>query len=308
MIGFITLMPLAVCFLFKCSLPRRTTMTIAITTVATYLPYPLTIAAVGDWEEFENQKLRGVARFVGLLQETGFNQEGGPSFLEAVRTNLGQLATTYALIGSGLVAVLVLCFAGPPVLPLFTAWAGSAYALLGYLVLFGTIEENFFYFLVVPSILSTTAAVSVLLKRLVAFVVIRRVLQVGSVIVGTLFVSWSAYVWSVVHFVPDNGYEHVLAFLSEEVPPGSRIAITTKTAEPVVEEVGHLESGRWATVDELRDNRAQYVIVSTKEIFSGFSYADESFYEWLVHHGELSFRFEGRTFGRLEIYRLPPRY
>ncbi len=64
------------------------------------------------------------------------------------------------------------------------------------------------------------------------------------------------------------------------------------------------ESGSWATIEEVQGNRAEYVLVSTKEVISGLGYARPDFYDWLVAHGEVVFRFRGRTNGDLLIYRL----
>ena len=162
----LTLLPLGVCFCLGWALPRRISALIGAIAVLTYATYPLTIAAAGDWEAFQNQKLHGLARFVGLVHETGFKQAGGPSFLQAIVANLEQYVTTYAMIGSGLVAIGTLLALGGTKPRLVATWTACAYALLAYSIAQGTLEEQFFYFLVVPSILATALAATLLFQPL----------------------------------------------------------------------------------------------------------------------------------------------
>lgn len=85
MTAFVTVLPLAGCFLTGWALPRLQSSTVGgAVAVTAYLLCPTVVYAVGDWRDFSYQKLRGASRLAGLLHETGFNRSGEPSSLQAV--------------------------------------------------------------------------------------------------------------------------------------------------------------------------------------------------------------------------------
>lgn len=308
MTAFATVLPFGICFILNWSLPRWQSALASVIPVLVYLPYPLIIYLIGDWSTFANQKLQGVYRLVGLAQTTGFNQKGGPSFLEAILSNLEEFATTYALLGTGALAVCVLFFFFDGAAKrLLLTWTASTYALLAYSIMFGTLEEHFFYLLVVPSMLATAVAATLVLRPGVYDGRTRRALLGTIAVLATIFTGWASYVWGQVHFIPDNGYERVLAYLHEEVPEGTRIGTTTGTAEALTKEYypGSMEVG---SVEELQANDVEYVVTSSLQVEKGYGAASADFYSWVTGRGELVYGFEGRSFGLIGVYRLPDRY
>jgi hypothetical protein len=301
MTAFVTLLPLAVCFTLNWALPRRQSALAGATVALVYAQYPVVIYIVGDWSSFTYQKLRGASRLAGFVQETGFNQQGGPSFLEAIISNLGQFATTYALLGSGTVAVCVLFFFGGAARRVVVAWTASAYALLAYGVGVGTLEEQFFYFLIIPSLLATVVAATLVLK--ISAIRDRRQqwLLRGTTFLAAVFVGWSGTVWAQVHFTPDNGYERVVAYLNENVPKGSRIASTTDTSDFMLD--GYVV-GKWNSVEELHANDAEYVLINSYLVEKGYGIASPEFYQWVARNSELAYGFEGRSHGLIGLYQL----
>ena len=161
---FLSMAPLGLAFLWGRVLPRRRAVLAGVTTMLVYSLYPIGIALSGHGLELAGQKLRGLSRFLGLVQETGFNRSGGPSFLDAVLGNLGTLGTTYALIAIGFPAALILLRWGSGGAGslrrarMVGLWGIAAYLLVIYSVAFGTLEEQFFFFLVVPAITSVSVA------------------------------------------------------------------------------------------------------------------------------------------------------
>jgi glycosyltransferase involved in cell wall biosynthesis/4-amino-4-deoxy-L-arabinose transferase-like glycosyltransferase len=151
--AFITLLPLGLCALLGVIAVREAAAT-AGWALAAYAVYPLVVALSGNLGEFRDQKLAGVGRFVGLMVTTGFNSKAGPSFLQAVANNWQAFAPTYALLGAGLLATIWLVFRSDPGDRLIACWVGSAYALQAYAVLFGTNEEQYFYYVDVLAILA----------------------------------------------------------------------------------------------------------------------------------------------------------
>lgn len=165
---FVTLLPLGICFVLGWALPRSRSALAGLVALVIYAPYWAIVYAIGDWPTFVVQKFQGFSRMAGLLQVTGFNQQGGPSFLDALVTRLNDFATTYALFATGAVAVCVLLLTDlgkAPERRLLMVWTASAYAFLAYAMVFGTLEEQFYYYLVIPSILVTTVTMVLVLQK-----------------------------------------------------------------------------------------------------------------------------------------------
>jgi hypothetical protein len=281
-------------------LPRRSAMLVAGAAILTYLPYPLTVLLTGDGGAFATAKLSGLFRLIGLVKITGF-RAAGPSFIQAVVANLDEFATTYALIGLGVIAVLVLSRSPRPDHRLIGIWTVCSYILVAYSTLFGTLEEQFFYFLVVPVILAIASAAALSWSTGRA----RFAIRVPEIVLAVLFVAWSSVVWGRFHFTPDNGYEHVRAYLLANVVPGAAIGSTTETSEFVLDEYA---TGLWSSMDALRAHRAQYVLLSTKQIATGYAIGTPDMLAWVQAHGHVVYAFQGPTNGDLEIVELPDRW
>jgi hypothetical protein len=303
MTAFLTLLPLGVCFVLGWALPRWQTFVAGVTTVLVYAPYPLTVWAIGDWQEFSYEKSRGALRLAGIFHETGFNQKGGPSFLRAILQNLDEFVTTYTLLGSGGFSILVIFFLGRnnPLRRLFLAWAASTYMLLAYIVLQGSLEEQFFYYLIAPAILATVVAAGLLIRLEVLGVWFHRLSLAVATLVCVAFVLWSGYVWYEIHSTPDNAYERVIDYLQDEVPKNARVGVTAETAQFLVEG----ESGLYGSVEELREDDAEYVVMSSYLLEEGYGESSPGFYGYVRRHGEVVYGFKGRSFGFTGLYRLP---
>lgn len=301
MVTFITVLPLLAACVLHCSIPRRTAAGIAAVMYLTYLPYPLIAIAVGDGPAFLAAKTSGLERLSGLVKITGF-RPGGPSFVQAIVADLQQLGTTYAIIALGALAVVVLLVAGGAARRMLALWAASAYVLLAYSVAFGTLEEQFFYFLVVPAILAIAVASSWLLRAVQPW---RRPLRVGAAALFILYVGWAGDIWVTVHTTPDNGYEAVRSYLLANVPQRTAIGATADVSQFLLDEY---TTGLWTTQDELRAHQAQYVLMSSRLVDTGYAIGTPDMFNWVEQHGTLVFAFNGPTDGTLGLYRLPDRW
>jgi hypothetical protein len=311
-IVFVTLLPLGICFVLGWALPRIRSALIGVIALITYAPYPAIVYAMGDWQTFLDQKFAGVSRIMGLVQITGFNQQDGPSFLAAIFYRLDEFATTYVLIATGALAVCVLLLTGLGKAPdkrLLVSWTASAYAFLAYAMVFGTLEEHFFYYLVVPSILATTVTATLMFQKTRVGAALRapegrrtwlalRAAAVASVGALTL---WSAYVWVVVHTVPDNAYQRVVSYV-DELPKDSRVAVTSTMAEPLISR--HAGDGRYQSVEALREDDIDYVVISSYLANRGWGQPSAEVYRWVRERGRLVYGFEGSSSGLLGVWNL----
>ena len=303
MVAFSTMLPLAVCFFTGWAMPRVQSMLVGVSAVLTYLPYPAIVYAIGDWDDFAFQKFKGASRLAGFIHETGFNQEGGPSFLDAIFANLREFVTTYALLTTGGLSILILFFFfGGAAKRLLLAWTASTYALLAYIVVLGTLEEQFFYFLIIPSILATTVTVRLLLEAEMLHARARRALLATTTLLAVAFCLWNGYVWEQVHFRPDNGYERAAAYL-REVPEEYSVGVSNDTTQFVMGDL-LVNEELYGSVKEAQADDVDYLVISSKLVQQGYG-PSPAFYRWVKSNGKLVHGFVGRSFGLMGVYRLP---
>lgn len=333
MTAFLTVVPVGFAFLLGMSLRRPESLAAVVAAAATYSIYPLTVVALGLGPQFADQKLSGLLRFLGIVKTTGFVSSGGPSFASAITRNLDVFATTYALIAIGIPACLVLLAWGGPRRRLIGLLGASAYALLAYSIKFGTLEEQFFYYLVLPALLTVSVAwwMVVAERRLLSdprgwpaslhrragalFARVHvhdahRARQVGedavrvvAPVAFTVAVGWSVLVWSQVHFTPDNGYERLLAYMHRTVPNGTTVGVTTDPQQFILQ--GYVIE-QVQTTKSLAQARARYVAISTKQIEDGYVKNGASILQWLQANARPVFTFQGRSYGTLELFRVTP--
>jgi 4-amino-4-deoxy-L-arabinose transferase-like glycosyltransferase len=318
----ITLLPLGICFALGWALPRTRCLLAGVVALIVYAPYPMIVYVRGDWGTFVDQKGTGVLRMAGLIQVTGFNQRGGPSFLEALVHRLDVFLPTYTFLATGVVAVCTLFLMDlgnkASARRLLVSWAASAYAFLGYTMMFGTSEEHFYYYLVVASILATVVAIAVALRRMRTadakeypagaaggargWRPERRALNVALAVFMAFLVLWDGCVWVMIHTVPDNGYQRVAYYFNENLPEGSRVAVTSFVAEIVLR--GYVGDGAYRSLRDLRAKDIDYVIMSSYLANNGYKQPSLGAYRWVKDHGQLVYGFEGRTHGLLGVWRL----
>jgi hypothetical protein len=302
--AFLTLLPLAVCVVAGRPLPRRRAVSAAFVATALYSLYPLGVLLTGTWSEFADQKFRGLRRFAGLLQESGFNAGHGPSFHSAVLSHADQFLTTYALIGYGGVVIVLLALFGRGSGRVAALWAACAYLLQVYSVFFGTNEEQYFYYLVVLAIVVSAVGTAELWRARSEDTPTRmRLLRAVSLALVPLFFIWSGHVWIERHLTPDNGYEGLFAFIEHSVPTGSRISATDSTQVALLR--GHpFQIAMAGTPADVTRLRVQYLMVSTQLVHDGYSSATPELLAWLPRHAVLLHRFAGPTDGELLFYQI----
>lgn len=317
MTAFLTLLPLGIAFLTGWFTSRRSVFAAGLIVAATYSIYPITIFLTGLGPTYLAQKFEGLLRFLGIMKTTGFvHGSGGPSFIEAIVRNLDAFATTYVLLGLGIPAFLILLASHHRPRRLLGVLGLSAYALLAYSVTLGTLEEQFFYFLVVPAFLSVPVAwASVLGSDPDPAPLVRRfvdrlrptwldaIRRVGAAAMA-VSIGWSSIVWTEVHLTPDNGYAQLLTWLRREVPFGTTVGVTSEPGEFLIQ--GYVID-KTVTIEALKETTADYVVVSSKQVDDAYLEDGREMYGWLVTHGQRAFLFEGRTYGRLELFALRDR-
>jgi hypothetical protein len=303
---FLTLLPLAAMFVANWVLARRHVVAIAATALAVYAVYPLVVALSGHWQLFLAEKFTGLQRFAGLIRVTGFGHEGGgPNFFDTIVARLEPFASTYLLLALGVVSVGVLLARGGHLNRLIALWTASAYALLGYAIFFGTLEEHFFYFLIIPSIVACTTAGA----AMYGWVVKRGAAGAGIAVAGVflaLLLAWNGYQWVRAHTHPDNGYEEVLAYLRNSVPPGSRVASTSQTAQFLLDDYQSGPWGDWVEPAALAAFDPEYLLIDEHSLQWNHGPKRGPLLEWIRANGRPVYVFTSRENHRLVLYDLAP--
>jgi 4-amino-4-deoxy-L-arabinose transferase-like glycosyltransferase len=265
--AFVTLVPLALCAVS--GLVRwRDAALVAAVALGIYAVYPLVVVLTGNFDDFKAQKLAGLGRFAGIVVVSGFNGKAGPSFLHAVLASWREFAPTYGLLALGTVGTAWLVLQERRRARLVAFWSATAYALQAYSVLFGTNEEQYFYYVDVLAIIVVVVAGTLLLQALrschdgkrrrlwrlrwipmapvapprVAPYAWRRRGTWAAVALASQLVAYAALGGGV--FVnrsqtPDDGYARLLGYLASNVPRGTRVAATNATDATLLREGGY---------------------------------------------------------------------
>lgn len=216
----------------------REPFTILATALLVYGLYPLWALVVGEGGSFMTLKLFQYQRLVGVFRYTGWNRQG-VSFTGALIANAPDYWTSYLLIGLAAPATAWLWFRRDRVSRFLAAWSATTYAFFVGLAKFGTLNDQFFYYLMLPvvAVLGYTFAFN--LPRLVSG--FREVLRETHVdprrLVRQVNVSLAAAVLAVVVLRPnstvwvqrfalenDDGVAVVVSMIDAHVPPGSIVA------------------------------------------------------------------------------------
>jgi hypothetical protein len=296
-------LPLGICLLLGWCLRRRDILRILAIVVLAYAMYLAVVLAVGQGAFFAEEKLSGMYRLVGLMQTTGVNREGGPSLVQIILNRLEPFGSTYILLMFGSASVIYLLLHGRSTGRLLAAWAGSAYALLAYAVLFGTLEEQFFYLLMPTAALATTVTAMALFEYGAFGRWTTVALRIGQGL-ALLFLAWGVAQWIQTHTRPDNGYERVLTYIEQNISHGATIGATSETAQFLLKENASGPWGSWHSVDDLLAYCPDYLMVSTDSFLWNFGVDAEPLLAWTSAHGNKVYEFAGRDDNHLVLYEL----
>jgi O-antigen/teichoic acid export membrane protein/4-amino-4-deoxy-L-arabinose transferase-like glycosyltransferase len=192
-----------------------------------WLLFPLWAAQLGAFARFWEVKLFTLERLLGLLQVTGWNRPGA-SFTGALMRSAPQYFTSYLLLFVGAVALLWLFFrrnkeAATYVLALLLC----SYMFAAYIVTQGTLNEQFFIFIMPAAILGSVLGLDALMSALYLRTATRstiaalplRVASGCAVGVALLVVLGAVTNWRVQYAsAGNNGIEQMARFIDARYP------------------------------------------------------------------------------------------
>ncbi|GAB7192565.1 hypothetical protein NUM3379_32740 [Kineococcus sp. NUM-3379] len=306
--GLVVCAAIFLLFLLRVGLPRRATLIATAGASAGYLAVNGVVASavgLGVWWE---SRTAGLARLLGTHKITGFGAPGVKvSLWSRVADLVGEFGVSYLLLAAGgLGALLVLFLArrrpdscerlfGRALVPgavVLSAWTVAACCYLAYAVGFGSLEEQMFYIPLAPCVASSALLGVAFLRR-------TRVRRVAGCVALAAALAVQTVQYVHVRTQPDAAYLDFMAWLPQHVAPGSRIAATEETAQFIVEDQ---QVGQWNTLEQIREQRVDYVLIASVLVDQGYGLAGPEFAAQLDQHGTLVGSFGGRSWGHLKMY------
>ena len=267
--------------------------------------FPIWMWSRGYGEAFLMNKSYNIRRLLGLVQTTGWNRPE-VSFIGALQVHLEQYASSYLLIllGGLLVAFVWLTWRDEKGIFL-VSWATTMYLFSAYVILFGSLHEYFFYYLILPVMM----LVGVVTVRFVNLLINHPRRQQALLAIGLLLLSvqsFNIYRWGKLFAVEDDRALYELTeYISETVPAGATInSMFHQNSQllpamlPDYEVVG-LRDG-----DEIKASDVEYVVLSSKSLWGSYDLVTPTYYGWVLGNGEEVFSTYGNTFWDVKIYRL----
>jgi hypothetical protein len=309
--ALLTVVPLLAALVLRWGPDRRLTLVTIVTIVDVYAAYVTAVVANGHFRLFWTAKTAGIVRMLGVAQTTGFHSVGGGSLKSRLFAEMNFFGTTYLLLALAAVAALVVLRRGTNQQRMLGLLYCAAGLTLTYAVGLGTLEEQELYLLVVPSLLIIPVAVATLRtarqdrgrpaapgKRITA-----RTAALASalgLILGVNLVTAAQWIRQ-----PDDGFARLADYVTAHVPAGTAIGTIQGDIESQYALGAHYIVGDWATASALARAHARYVVVEWGPVEEGFSTETPAQVRQLVAHGEVVFSFQERTYGDLELYKLP---
>jgi hypothetical protein len=105
---------------------------------------------------------------------------------------------------------------------------------------------------------------------------------------------------------PDDGIPRLLSYMAIHVPPDPAVTTAGDFGGRYMLAVWYHLRPAATTTAELSGENIRYLIVAWGEVDQGYSGLTASQARRLVGHGRPIFSFDGRTYGLLTLYLLPP--
>jgi hypothetical protein len=315
----VTAIPVLLMLAFDRVIQRRESLVVLAAQATVYVIYLVWVWAQGNIGDWWDATSTGARRALGLLQVSGFNSPHAPSFTDRAVANATLFLPSYILIVSATFFTLYLIVRGwrslatgqprelpslatpgahstrPEELGLVVCWVSGILVALAYTIAFGTLEEQTFYLIAVPSVIMVSVAADQLVSASRRPVRVVAAALMGALIVGSLGV------WSEIHFTRDDTYQAFTAWASTNLPNGTQIGLTDGESQFILPGYGlHAVS----SIDDAHTSKSRYVLVSTELSRLGYAAASPQFIETMSSQYRTVFQQSGRTSGDLRLYDL----
>ena len=284
---------------------------VAITAAAaaTYAGYPIWAVLSGERSYFIALKRFQYDHLVGVFHFNGFNRPG-VSFVQALADNAGDYWTSYVCIGLALLATAWLWFRGDRTGRFLAAWSAASFGFIAAMAKFGSLEDQFFYFLMLPVLATLGYVYSFALPRLVGGLrdawrardPQRLVAAVNAALVALVValavLRPNLQVW-VLRFGTgqDHGYTQLLASIDSNVPRGATIDSPGGSSEELkfAYPDGRYTFVRAVDPASLRSQQIHWYVMRSKDIVLANG-INQQYWDYLTGHATPVWRVDEHTF------------
>ena len=299
------------------ALIRRSLAALGIA-VAFLLLFLLWAAELGLANSFVNVQTATLRRLIGLVQITGFNVPG-VSLASAVGRSVGHYSSSYIVLLAGF-TVMLWCWGRKNTTAgnFLTAWLTASHGVAAYIVAVGTLNEQFFVYLLPASIAGTVLGAD----ALVASWARRRtgprpgrgrgrrrarparlplvVITVG----GTVLVGLSAAGWVTNYARPSDGVVLATRFIATALPP---CAAVNASGDPdkysyllPTRPIAAFSVGAAALADGVH-----YFLLSPVDAIEREGNMSPALASWIAAHGQRVATYPSDVYGTVQLWHVP---
>jgi O-antigen/teichoic acid export membrane protein/4-amino-4-deoxy-L-arabinose transferase-like glycosyltransferase len=266
-----------------------------------WLVFPLWALQLGLFPSFVEVKASTLRRLVGAEQDSGWNQPGA-SFVTAVVEHAGQYLTSYLLLAGGAAALLWLaCHRLTDTARWLLAWLLTSYGFAAYTVMLGTLNEQFFTY-----VLPAAVAGTVLVAEAAVTVAARpgRTRAALPAVVLVLVVGLALTSWARTYGPRNDGLVQATTALRAGTP-----ACTAVNASGDPEKYTYLLPGYtitdFATGPAALSHGVQLFFVSDKDAELHYGNSSPALAAWVRAKGERLAAYPSATYRGVEVWYVP---
>lgn len=292
-------------------LPIQVFIVLAIT-VLSYSMYLIWIMATGNVSVYMDEKLLGIKRLLGLVQITGWNRPG-ISLFDILGDRLIHYSTSYLILALGGVALISLLVWGQKQVAgrYLIALGIVLYPFFSFIALFGSGNDQFFYFLLAPAILILGYAIVFLsytyIPQRIRIIGDRSSIRTAAVIITgilMLFISLNIIFWiNNYGRGNDNGYTQFSEYIKANLPKSIPI---NASGDPIKFRYflpGHPIIAA-PTPEEAVLQGVHYFALAPKDVLMRYGRIQPELADWIVTQGTLLFTTSGNSYGDIYLYRV----
>jgi hypothetical protein len=333
---FLELLALIICVLLFRRHQLRDVLWVATIASSLYLLYPLWTIISGQWNNYLSYKLFNVSRIVDSIISQ--RPASTPKTITLVLATRGDLLTnltdrlfpygsSYLLIALAALFTILLILRYRHLLAARYLISWSVFSF-GFGLILGRISDQYFYYLVVPSIvvsgyilasLFETALLPTLKKTSIRklsvlhqghslFPIPPAIYQVIWRSVFAVFCVtflYNGFVWTKMYALgSDDAYMQIVRYIEANVPAGASIEASDDVAVYYLSPsyVTFLDRG----TQTIEDRHIRYFIMSSKDAAGGIDAMTPQLYTWVIHNSSPLLVLNDSSFGKIGLYQLKP--
>jgi hypothetical protein len=291
---------------------------ILVGAAVTYAIYPIWSYAVGWGNQFLSLKEFQYDRLVGVFQYTGWNRPG-VSFTQALLVNAADYWTSYLCILLAVPAMVILWRRRDRQSRFLSSWMLVTFVFFAGLVKFGTLNDQFFYYLMIPVLACVAYVYSFNLPRLVGEA--RRAWRRGdavnlvynvnlglvALVVALLVIRPNIEVWAQRFAIErDDGMIRISSMVRNVVPARTAIDLPGFGSD-ILKFV--FPNNDYALMQEARPavlaaQGVHWYVLSDKDIWLKAG-IDQHFYDLVTHNGKEMWGVSEHTFWHVGLWYVP---